>query len=171
MHSRPFRLNAHMIDRKFIGLELPPRVIEVEKGAIRSFARAIGDLDPVFTDESAARAAGYRSLVAPPTFAFCLNMMASDQFTFMRMLGVDPRRVLHGEQSFTYHATICAGDVLTFHLKCADIYERKGGALEFVVHETRVTDADGGRMVDLRGVIVVQHGQRTRSPSSVAEPR
>lgn len=155
-----------MIDRKFIGLELPPQVIEVEKAPIRSFARAIGDSNPMYTDETAARAAGYRALVAPPTFAFCLNMMAFEQFGFIEMLGVDPRRILHGEQSFTYHAVICAGDVLTLRLRCADIYERKGGALEFVVHETKVTNADGEHMVDLRGVAVVAHTAPTGSPRS-----
>src|SRR6478609_11190945 len=32
------------------------------------YARAVGDLSPIYFDEDAARAAGYDGLVAPPTF-------------------------------------------------------------------------------------------------------
>jgi acyl dehydratase len=112
-------------------------------------------------NEAAARAAGYRGLVAPPTFAFCLNMMAATEPSEMlRVLGIDPQKVLHGEQSFTYHSPICAGDVLTFRIRVADIYVKKGGALEFVVQETAVTNLSGQPVVNMRGVTVIRHGGR-----------
>ena len=37
-----------MIDRSFIGLELPPIVTEVERGRLRSFAKAIGETNPMY---------------------------------------------------------------------------------------------------------------------------
>jgi hypothetical protein len=40
----------------------------------------------------------------------------------------------------------------------ADIYDKKGGALEFVVRETRVTNQDGALVADLSCVTVVRHG-------------
>ena len=55
-----------MIDRRHIGLELPPQTAEIEKGRLRFFAKATGQTDPVYTDEDAAIAAGYPSLPAPP---------------------------------------------------------------------------------------------------------
>lgn len=150
-----------MIDRKLIGVELPPRTIEVERWQILQFARAIGESNPIFMDEAAARAAGYRALVAPPTFAFCLSTMAAPEpFEMLRVLGIDRHRILHGEQSFTYHIPICAGDVLTFRIRCVDIYDKKGGALEFVTQETAVTNPSGQPVVNMRGVTVIQHETR-----------
>ena len=34
----------------------------------QQFAHAVEDLNPIYFDEEAARAAGYRTLVAPPTY-------------------------------------------------------------------------------------------------------
>ena len=62
-----------MLDRKNIGRISKPHTVEVEKGRLKFFAKAIGETNPIYTDESAARAAGYRSLPAPPTFIFSLD--------------------------------------------------------------------------------------------------
>ena len=51
-----------------IGAESEPKLLEVEKGAIIKFAEAIGDDNPVYSDEAAARASQYGGLIAPPTF-------------------------------------------------------------------------------------------------------
>ena len=47
-----------MLDKSLIGRESETTVVEVEKGAIRRFAEAIGDANPIYADEAAARAAG-----------------------------------------------------------------------------------------------------------------
>ena len=147
-----------MIDRKYIGLDLPPYTVEVEKGRLRFFAKAIGEHNPIYTDENAARAAGYRSIPIPPTFLFSLENEQPDPFGYLTAMGVDMRKVLHGEQQFTYYAPVCAGDRLTFAPRIADIYEKKGGALEFVVRETVVRDTNGAAVARTRCVIVVRHG-------------
>ena len=54
--------------RAAIGVEGPPAVMEVEKTNCRMFARSVGHTDPIFYDEAAAKARGYRSIVAPPGF-------------------------------------------------------------------------------------------------------
>lgn len=41
-----------MIDREFIGKALPKAVLEIEKGRLRFFAKAIGETDPVYTNEA-----------------------------------------------------------------------------------------------------------------------
>ncbi|MNN97828.1 hypothetical protein D3C81_2170700 [compost metagenome] len=74
------------------------------------------------------------------------------------LLGIDIGRVLHGEQGFTYHAMAHAGDLLRFEPRITDIYAKKGGALEFVVRETRVTGASGTLVAELRAVTVVRNG-------------
>ena len=61
------------MDRNAIGRESKPALNEVEKGAIRRFAEALGETNPIYFEEAAARAAGYRSIVAPPTFPTSLR--------------------------------------------------------------------------------------------------
>lgn len=143
-----------MIDKSHIGRLLPAHSVEVEKGRLRFFAKAIGETNPVYTNEAAAQAAGYRSLPVPPTFLFSLEIERPDPFAWFSDLGLDLGKILHGEQSFSYHVTACAGDVLSFASRIADIFEKKGGALEFLVKETRVTNQDGVLVAELKSVIV-----------------
>lgn len=147
-----------MIDRKFIGHEFAPATVEVEKGRLRFFAKATGNMDPVYSDEEAARTAGYPSLPVPPTFLFCLEMDRDDPFDFLDLMKIDLGKVLHGDQTFAYHAPVCAGDKVTFTTKVADIYDKKGGALEFVVMDTEVRNQNGTHVADMRRSIVVRHG-------------
>jgi acyl dehydratase len=146
-----------MIDRKFIGHTFQPFTTEIEKGRLRFFAKATAQSNPVYFDESAAREAGFASLPAPPTFLFCLEMDAPNPQEMLQMLGVDIRRILHGEQHFTYHRPVCAGEALSFHSKISDIYEKKGGALEFIVRDTVVNDSAGKCVAELRRVTVVRN--------------
>jgi hypothetical protein len=136
------------IDPMVIGRELPPVTMVVDAGRLRLYAKAIGETGAVHT--------GDRPPV-PPTFLFGLEMEQSDPFAWLADLGVDLRRVLHGEQSFTYHSMAYAGETLVAKPRIADVYAKKGGALDFVVKETAVSTADGRRVADLTSVIVVRN--------------
>src|SRR5213076_1850421 len=57
-----------MADKSLIGRQMSQGTVDVEKGRLRFFAKAIGESDPVYTDESAARDAGHPTLPVPPTF-------------------------------------------------------------------------------------------------------
>ena len=146
-----------MIDRQYIGHAMPSFEVLVEKGRLHFFAKATGQTDPVYWDEVAARAAGHPALPVPPTFLFCLEMASPDPATIRHLLGMDYRRLLHGEQGFTYHSLAYAGDVLRFEQRIEDIYDKKGGALEFVLRKTRVTKQRGKPVADLRTVTVLRN--------------
>jgi acyl dehydratase len=146
-----------MIDRQYIGHAMPSFEVLVEKGRLHFFAKATGQTDPVYWDEVAARAAGYPALPVPPTFLFCLEMASPDPAAIRHLLGMDYRRLLHGEQGFTYHSLAYAGDVLRFEQRIEDIYDKKGGALEFVLRKTRVTKQRGQPVADLRTVTVLRN--------------
>jgi len=147
-----------MFDQALVGKEYPCFAMEVEKGRLRLFAQAIGETDPVYLDEQAARAAGYRSLPAPPTFPFTIAMEANQPLLVLDDLGVDKTRSVHGEQSFTYYRDICAGDTITGRQRVAEMFEKKGGALLFITTETRLTNQNDEPVCDLRTVIVVRNG-------------
>jgi len=143
-----------MIDKTQTGKTFPPLSVEVEKGRLRFFAKAIGETNPVYVDEAVAKAAGYRSLPVPPTFLLSLEMERPDLSGWLNEVGLDLAKILHGEQSFEYHLPACAGDVLTFESRIGDMWDKKDGALEFVVKETRVTNQEGRHVADLRSVII-----------------
>jgi len=147
-----------MIDRRHIGHVLPAFTVPVEAGRLRFFAKATGNTDPVYTHEGAAHDAGHPNLPVPPTFLFCLEMEQPNPAAARELLSLDYRSLLHGEQSFRYHAPAHAGDRLRFEPRIADIYDKRGGALEFVVRETAVKNQHGALVAELTCVTVVRHG-------------
>ncbi|GAA2423497.1 MaoC family dehydratase N-terminal domain-containing protein [Actinomadura vinacea] len=149
------------IDAGAIGTELPIVESTMEARRLRFFAKAIGETDPVYSDLEAARAAGHPDLPVPPTFLFGIELERPEPFGFLTDLGVDLRRILHGTQSFVYHSTAHAGDTLIARPRIADVYAKKGGALEFVVKETAVAAVDGSPIADLSTVIVVRSPEAT----------
>jgi acyl dehydratase len=145
------------VDAAFIGTQLPATTLTVDAGRLRFFAKSIGETNPLYTDVAVAKAAGYADLPVPPTFLFSIELENPDQFRWVVDQGIDPRFVLHGEQSFTYHSIAHAGDTLTATPRIVDVYSKKGGALEFIVKNTTVTRADGSAVADLETVIVVRN--------------
>jgi len=151
------------IDReKHIGVVSEPRTVVVEPSFLKFFARATGETDPIYFDEAAARAAGHSALPAPPTYLFSLALGApakrGEVLDPDNGIGVDMRRILHGEQSFAYHRPIHAGDRLTLTTTTRDIYEKRGGALEFIVQDTRAVNDAGDLCAEMSVVTVVRNG-------------
>jgi acyl dehydratase len=141
------------IDKKHIGMRLPVFTACADAWRLRFFAKAIGETNPVYFDEAAAHDAGYPALPLPPTFLFSLEFEQSST-AWRDELGIVSSRILHGEQSFEYRRMAYAGDVLRYESRIADIYDKKNGALWFIVRETRVTNQRGEHVADLRSVIV-----------------
>ena len=146
-----------MIDRKWVGHAFPTVTWEIEKGRLRAFANAIGDLRPECHEEQAARAAGYRSLLAPPTLINSGPLDHGSTDLLLATIGVNIANILHGEQSFRYHAPVCAGDVLSYESTIADIAVKKNGAMELVTQETFIGNQLGSRVGHMRRVIVVMN--------------
>ena len=122
-----------------IGRSLPTVETTVERGRLRFFAEAIGDENPIYRDLDAAREAGHPDLPAPPTFLFGLKLDGPDPHRWIAALGIDMRFVLHGTQRFDYRQLVFAGDEVVFRPRISDVYEKRGGALEFIVVDTEVT--------------------------------
>ena len=107
--------------QRAIGTETAPVTTEVEKGAIIKFARAIGDDNPLFCDEMAARKSPYGGLIAPPTF---LRSVASGRPELPFQLPLE--RLLDGGSDWEYFEPVRAGDRITSVARLTDISERTG---------------------------------------------
>ena len=146
-----------MIDKKWIGHELPASVLPIERTRLQFFAKVIGETDAIYTDVAAARDAGYLDLPAPPTFLFAAELDSGAVVRMLEDLGVPVAKLLHGEQGFTYHQPACAGDTVTVRSTITDIFDKKNGALEFVVKTSRAFNQHDALVAEMRAVVVCRH--------------
>jgi acyl dehydratase len=143
------------INKNVKGKEYPPFVVTVERGKIKEFARAIGDLSPFYLDDAVGRASEWGDIIAPPTFP---TTFRDDGGTMLEDLGVDISRLLHGEQEFEHFKPIRPGETYLCRSKVVDIYEKSGrsGPMAFVVRETAVTDGDNDVVALMRHITVIR---------------
>jgi acyl dehydratase len=139
-----------LIDPALVGTSSAPRDFEVEKGAIRRFAEAIGDDNPLYLDEAYARAHGYAGVIAPPTFPTTFRVPLPIQF--------DWTRSLHGEQEYRYTRPIVAGETIRCVSTVVDVYEKTGslGQMTFLVTEISGTDPEGRPVFTGRSVGILR---------------
>ena len=84
--------------KELIGYQTPKFQVEIEKGRLKLFSKAIGETAAVYVDEEVAKSLGYRSLPVPPTFLFCLEMERVDPYDWMLELEIPLANVLHAGQ-------------------------------------------------------------------------
>jgi acyl dehydratase len=133
-------LSVRLPDKSLIGNASEPQVFEVERGAIRRFADAIGDPEP-------AHRAGD---VAPPTFPTSFRVPVPG-------LNVDPSHFLHGGEEYQYERPLRPGDSITCVRRVMDVFERKGrmGPMAFVISELEGRDAHGEAVFRGRSTLIV----------------
>jgi acyl dehydratase len=150
------------VDKAIIGYKQVVTVT-LERGRLRMFADAIGETDPVYRDFDAARAAGHPDIPALPTVLGGLEMEGSDTVDVLARHGVNLDDVLHGEQSFTYHFPVHAGDQLTFRSEFTDVYSKSGGRLTFIVRRTDVVRGDGVLVAEIAFTTIVRQTASSRA--------
>ena len=137
-----------------IGRSGKPVTMRVEQGKIREFARAIKDENPLYFDEELAkREAG--GVMPPPTFT--MTQAFWDDGASRIDLGLDMRRVLHGEQEFEYVRPIYAGDALTGQGRISSVEKRpgkRGGEMTLVTLETEYKNQKGEVCLYARSTII-----------------
>lgn len=147
------------LDKSFVGKTFPPFTYDVDKSKIRELALALGEENPIFFDDEAARSAGLPGLVAPPTFATLFKMWGEGgNRALVEAMGGDPLRVLHGEEEYEYHGFIRPGDRITGQSTVVSLEEKEGrsGHLDIVVVETEYRNQRAELVVVARSTIVVR---------------
>jgi acyl dehydratase len=131
-----------MVNPAVEGRQYPPTPpYEVGREKLREFAEATG-AQPAHLDPQAARALGHPDVIAPPTFAVIVAQRCDAQLVLDPDAGIDFSRVVHGEQTFTHHRPIVAGDRLVA-----------------VLHVDRIRVAGGHAMITTRSEIGTEAGQ------------
>ena len=143
-----------MVNASFAGRSYPPTPpYEVGREKIREFAEVAGE-HPFHVDPEAARAAGYPDVIAPPTFAVIVAQRCDAQLVRDPEAGIDYSRVVHGEQSFTHHRPIVAGDRLVAVLHVDSV--RSAGGHSMVTTRSEIATEDGEPVCTATSTLVVR---------------
>jgi acyl dehydratase len=129
------------VDESKKGKTYPPFEYEVGREKIREYANAVSEHTPVHHDGEAARAAGFRDVVAPPMFAVVYSARSVAAGVLDPEVGINFARMLHGGQEFVWGEPVCSGDTITTTTTVKDLYER--GGMEFYVFESVSQNQDG----------------------------
>ena len=101
------------VNDRAVGKEYPPVSYEVGREKIREYANAVGEENPVHHDPEAARAAGFRNVVAPPMFCVVYSAPAVGPAIVDPEVGINLAAMVHGGQEFVWGEPVCAGDEIT----------------------------------------------------------
>jgi acyl dehydratase len=129
------------VNTSAVGKTYPPLNYAVGREKIREYAFAVGETNPVHLEVEAARALGYRDVVAPPMFAAVYSSGAIAPALFDPEIGINFALMVHGGQEFKWGPLVVAGDEIDTTVTVKDISERSGTG--FYVFETVSTNQDG----------------------------
>jgi acyl dehydratase len=157
------REDPRVVDTSLMGTPLAPSTVVLERSPVSTFARAVKSTSSVYQDATAAKAAGFDAVPAPPTYTFAAGLHGTfpelqertdappnPAMAVIGKLMQTGGMVLHGEQAFTYHAPMLSGDTLTTSGRVSDISEKtssSGSVMTFVSTETEFRNQRGELVV------------------------
>ena len=141
---------------RFIGQRSEPLVNTVEKEAVRTFAEAIADPNPLYVDEKAARVSWYGGLIAPPTFPRIFD------YGEVEGIGLPGQGFIHGEHRIRYERPLFVGEEVRCYAEVKDYYEKEGreGVLGFLISERVGETSEGERIFAMLDTAVLTPGMR-----------
>lgn len=141
-----------------VGRDLGRVRFPIERGKLRELARALHDDDAVWHDPAAAAAAGFDGVPTPPTVTTLVaHWTRGGTIGHALALGLDVRRMLHGEAAWTYECPVRPGDELTASSVVVDARHRdgaRGGTMTLVTVETTFVNQRGDRVARLRDTMI-----------------
>jgi acyl dehydratase len=99
-----------------------PDSMPIDLVSIRRMALAIEAFDPIHFEEEAAKARGYRGVVAPWSILWLVFFNCRDAplaFSF-------GKATLHGEDRYAFHEPIIAGDIITVSARITETSVKQG---------------------------------------------
>jgi acyl dehydratase len=138
------------------GRALPPTApYLVGREKVREFSRSVFASKSIHYDLEAAQAAGYRDVVAPPTFAVVLQEVAVQQLLLEPDVSIDYARVLHSSQRFLSIRPIVVGDELVANLSVTSVRVISGNTM-MALH-TKISGLDGELVVAADCTLLVRN--------------
>jgi len=134
--------------KKYIGKVDPPHLREVEKGAIRRYADAVGDDNPLYYDEEYAKKTKYGGIISPPGFfGWAKRPISSSEGligVIEAMIGSGYAGILDGGMAYDFYLPVRVGDTLVGSPKVLDIALKEGKTKMMIVRfETSYFNQNG----------------------------
>ncbi|MGB5760713.1 MAG: MaoC family dehydratase N-terminal domain-containing protein [Acidimicrobiales bacterium] len=130
-----------------------PVTVVIDRRESQRYALAVDDRNPVYFDAAAARAAGHRTIIAPPTFIThaIVPPRANDQTREDGLwrdgggVRLEVQRMMFGGEEWDFLEPVCVGDRITAETRLADLDQKEGSKGPFVrvVRETTFTNGEG----------------------------
>jgi acyl dehydratase len=135
------RVEGAALKSDAVGKTYAPTVYAVGREKIKEYALAVGETNPLHLDPAAARAAGYRDVVAPPMFCVVYSAPSMGPAIFDPDVGINFALMVHGGQEFVWGPLVVAGDEITTTVSVKSIEQRAGNG--FYVFESQSINQDG----------------------------
>lgn len=146
------------VNADFAGRSYPPTEPYPVTGAhLAAFAESVGASSPLHRDRAAAQAAGHVDVIAPPTYAVVVSQQCDAQLVLDPEAGIDFSRVVHGQQSFSHHRPIMAGDRLIGILHVDSV--REAGGHTMVTTRSELSTPEGEPVCTATSTIVIRGGE------------
>lgn len=142
------------VDHRFIGRQYPAIGYEMGREKIREYARAVGDLHPLYLDEEAGRRSPYGDMIAPPAMASQYAVLPAELLIHDEEVGIDFQMVLHADQDYQYFRVVRPGDRLQVKGRIKDIFEKR--SLQFIIFETEVSNQRGEKVTVATSTFVIR---------------
>ena len=128
----------------------------VERGAVKKFAEAIGDLHPIYFDEETGRNSRYKNNIAPPTFPRTFD------YGVIEGLNLPNKGLIHGEQTFHYERPLLVGEEILCYSEVKKYFEKKGnfGEMGFLILESFGEDLAGNTIFSSTSTVVISEAVR-----------
>ena len=128
-------------DRSVLGKEVPGETIRIDREKILAYGAASGETNPLFLDDAAAIQAGYKSLMAPPSYinALILSSGRPDPKVNFGTLS------FHSGQAIETYQPIYPEDSISTTSSIEDVYAKTGrsGTMVFIVWKTELFNQAG----------------------------
>jgi acyl dehydratase len=137
--------------RALLGTTTGPVINEVEKGAIKRYAEAVDDPNPLYSDLEYASKTKYQEIICPPGFFGWAKKVNDESVEMMSkvfgtLIEAGLLRILDGGVEYDFYLPVRAGDTLTWYAKFADAKERvgkEGGRMVFITMELTFINQNG----------------------------
>ncbi len=128
----------------------------VEKDDVCKFAEAIGDPNPLYVDEEAAKASRYGRLLAPPTFP------RTFEYGEVEGVGAPGQGLIHGEHRIRYERPLFVGEEVLCYAEVKDYYEKEGreGTLGFLISERVGESLEGEHIFSMLDTAILTPAMR-----------
>ena len=131
---------------------------DIEKQSVKRFARAVGDPNPLYSDEDYAGKSRYGGIIAPPGFISSIWFWEDDSGKgglldlIFAIAGAGYPSAIDSGIDYEFFQPIKAGDRIKSTLLVKDIRERKSGeeTLVFLVTETSYENQNGEQVARVK---------------------